>query len=177
MVGGLAVIGLVTYFLFRVAALFITLLTQANATIAASIIASFIGLTGILATQYQARKRQVEEAHREEKIKLYSKFLDIAASHLKQGSTDLTHRLISKEELFEFFWEFKTKLILRGSPDVIQAMARFEAVSVEGGDVLSAVDDIYRAVRKDVGLSNWGLKRNELVAVYLKSADRKALLR
>lgn len=77
----------------------------------------------------------------------------------------------------EFIFRFKTDLILRGSARVIKAIAKFESISSDSGDVLSAVDEIYRAMRKDVGLSNFGLKHRELVAVYLKSEDRETLLR
>jgi hypothetical protein len=136
-----------------------------------------VKLGGALVTQYQIRKRQAEESHREEKIKLYSKFLDTIASSVAHENKNLNQKKMPQNELLKFLFAFKTGLVLRGSSEVIHAMAKFEDMSRADGDVLGAVDDVYRAIRKDVGLSNRGLKRNELVGVYLKSEDRQKIVR
>ncbi len=119
----------------------------------------------------------LDEAHREKKIQIYEEFMKMAAAHLAQENQNLKQKKIPQDKVVEFFFRFNTDLILRGSARVIKAMAKFESVSLEGGDVLSAVDEIYRAMRKDVGLSNFGLIHKELVGVYLKSEDRAKLFR
>ena len=181
LLAGLVGIGLVSYFVFRVTGLFLDFLARVNPAVGAAIIASMttilVGIGGALITQYQIKKRQAEESHREEKIKLYGKFIDMAASNLAQENENLVQRKIPQKELVNFFFQFKQGLILRGSADVIHAMAKFEGTSEAGGDIMASVDDIYRAIRKDVGLSNRGLKKYELVAIYLKSEDRNRLVR
>ena len=178
---GTVVIALIAYLVFNLTKLFLDFLSQVDPTVGAAIIASMttilVGLGGALGAQYQIKMRQADETHREEKIRLYSKFLEMAASHLAQENKNLNQRWIPEKELVKFFFEFKTGIILRGSPGVIRALAIFEGVSASNGDVLGAVDGIYREIRKDIGLSNSGLKSKELVAVYLKHEDRDTLLR
>lgn len=177
---GLVGIGLIGYFVIQLATLFFGFLEKVNPTVGAAIIGSMatllVGIGGALVTQYQIKRRQIEDVHREEKIKLYSKFLDMAAAHLAQSNENINGRRLPERELAKFFMDFKTGLILRGSVRVLRAVGDFESVSVEGGDVLGAVDVIYREIRRDLGLSNAGLRKKELVAVYLKSEDRLELL-
>lgn len=66
---------------------------------------------------------------------------------------------------------FKTEILLWGSPKVIKAQLEFEKISGAGGDVFVAVNDLYKAIREDIGLSNAGLNDLELVKLFLKNPD------
>lgn len=170
----LAIVG---YLIFKIIELSFAFLQALNPTVGAAIVAAVATVMLGIITQYLLKKRQLDDAHREKKIQIYEEFMKMAAAHLAQQNENLKQKKIPQEKIVEFFFKFKTDLILRGSTGVIRAMAKFESVSAESGDVLGSVDDIYRAMRKDVGLSNFGLKPKELVAVYLKSEDRSQLLR
>lgn len=176
---GLGFVLLVTigYFLFKVIEASFSLLQSVDPTVGAAIVAAVATVMVGPYTQYVLKKRQIDDAHREKKIQIYEEFMKMAADHLAQENENLKQKMIPQEKVIEFFYRFKTDLILRGSPQVIKAIAKFELVSSESGDVLGAVDEIYRAMRRDVGLSNFGLKHKELVGVYLKSEDRAKLLR
>ena len=50
-----------------------------------------------------------------------------------------------------------------GAPKVINAHLKFDKVSRSGGNVLYAVDELYRAIREDIGLSNKGLNEHLLM--------------
>lgn len=77
----------------------------------------------------------------------------------------------SKQELVEFMVEFKTNVVLWGSPKVINAQLNFQKVSESGGNVLFPVDELYKAIREDIGLSNKGLDKRQLVKMYLLHPD------
>lgn len=165
------------YALYKTIEVSFSFLESVNPTVGAAIIAAVATVMLGLYTQLLLKKRQLDDAHREKKIQIYEEFMKMAAAHLAQENQNLKQKKIPQEKVVDFFFRFKTDLILRGSARVIKAMAKFESVSSEGGDVLSAVDEIYRAMREDVGLSNFGLKHKELVGVYLKSEDRAKLFR
>ena len=174
---GFVLFAAIGYFLFKAVEVSFTFLQSVNPTVGAAIVAAVATVMVGIYTQYLLKKRQMDDAHREKKIQIYEEFMKMAAAHLAQENENLKQKKIPQEKVVEFLFRFKTDLILRGSSQVIKAMAKFESVSSEGGDVLGAVDEIYRAMRKDVGLSNFGLKHKELVGVYLKSEDRAKLLR
>jgi hypothetical protein len=48
----------------------------------------------------------------------------------------------------------------------------FEAVASRGESVFLAVDNLYRAIREDVGLSNNGLAQFDLFKLFLKDAEQ-----
>lgn len=173
---GFVSLAAVGYALYKAIESSFSFLQAANPTVGASIIAAVATVLLGIYTQYLLKKRQLEDVHREKKIQIYEEFMKMAAAHLAQENSNLKQKKIPQEKVAEFFFRFKTDLILRGSSRVIKAISKFEAASSEGGDVLAAVDEIYRAMRKDVGLSNFGLKHKELVGVYVKSEDRTNLL-
>jgi len=174
---GIVLLGVTGYALFKSVQVSFYFLERVNPAIGAAIIAAVATVMLGLYTQYVLKKRQLDDVHREKKIQIYEEFMKMAAAHLAQENQNLKRELIPLASVVEFFFQFKTDLILRGSVRVIKAMAKFESASSEGGDVLGAVDEIYRAMRKDVGLSNFGLRHRELVGVYLRSEDRAKLFR
>jgi len=174
---GFVVLAGIGYFLFKTIEVSFVFLQSVNPTVGAAIIAAVATVILGLYTQYLLKKRQLDDVHREKKIQIYEKFIRMAAAHLAETNQNLKQEKITQDKVVEFFFHLKTDLILRGSARVIKALAKFEAVSAEEGDVLSAVDEIYRAMRKDVGLSNVGLRPKELVGIYLSSDDRAKLIR
>lgn len=82
-------------------------------------------------------------------------------------------------ELINYLFRYKSEILLWGSPRVIKAQIEFEAVSGNGnGDVkalFKAVNEMYLAIREDIGLSNSGLTNLELVKLYLNKEARGIL--
>ena len=66
---------------------------------------------------------------------------------------------------------FKTSIMLWGSPKVLKAQYNFENYEINGVDILDAVDNLYRAIREDVGLSNKGLKKRFLVNMQISNPE------
>jgi hypothetical protein len=73
-------------------------------------------------------------------------------------------------------FKFKKDLMFRASPKVIRAVLKFGSSSNTPGketSVLRRVDDIYRAMRQDIGLSNFGLDGLELIQIFLSDKSEK----
>lgn len=174
---GFLIIAFLSYAAFSFARLLFGFLGNVDPTVGAALIAGvftvLVGIGSTLITQYMIKVRQAEEAHREAKISLYKRFLDLVAAHLAEENPSLQGGELSDEAVASEFFHFKTELLLRGSPRVIQALERFEDVRSEGGDLIQAIDDVYREIRRDIGLTNKGLRGKELAGVYVKNSDRR----
>ncbi|WP_226683976.1 hypothetical protein [Shewanella indica] len=175
MLFGFALIFGAGYLLWLVAARLLTFLESANPSVSAAIVGAMatvlVGVGGALYTQSQIKKREIEEAHRARKVEIYKEFLDIAARMMAEGNENVSVKPPSQQELVDFLVGFKTNVVLWGSPKVINAQLNFQKVSSEGGHVLKAVDQLYKAIREDIGLSNRGLERHQLVKMYLSNPD------
>ncbi len=178
---GLSAIILLFYFVFSSFKLLFDFLDRVNPTVGTAIIAAmstiFVGLGSVLITQYQIKKRQSEEAHRTEKILLYEEFMQFVQRHVAQSNPNIKEvKAVSENELVKFIFDFKSKMILRGSPEVINRLAEFEKISQEQPDgILIAMDKLYRAMRSDIGLTNSKLRRGELVSMFLNAKGREEL--
>lgn len=78
----------------------------------------------------------------------------------------------TEQELIDYLLNFKSEILLWGSPKVIKAQLNFEKISKSGGnDIFIAMNNLYRAIREDIGLSNSGLDNLELVKIFLKDPE------
>ncbi|ERL49489.1 hypothetical protein [Halomonas huangheensis] len=175
------------YLSWIILARLLAFLESANPSVSAAVVGSMatvlVGVGGALYTQAQIKKREIEEAHRARKVELYKGFLDMVAKMTAENNEDVSLEPPSPQELVDFMLELKTNIVLWGSPKVINAQLNFQKVSESGGNVLFAVDELYKAIREDIGLSNRGLNKRQLVKMYLRdpseldamSASNKAL--
>ncbi|MFA5493528.1 MAG: hypothetical protein WC247_02035 [Porticoccaceae bacterium] len=172
---GFSLIFGVGYLLWLIAARLLIFLESANPSVSAAIVGAMatvlVGVGGVLYTQSQIKKREIEEAHRARKVDIYKEFLDITARMMAEGNENVSFEPPSQQELVNFLVGFRTNVVLWGSPKVINAQLNFQKVSSEGGHVLKAVDQLYKAIREDIGLSNRGLDRHQLVKMYLSNPD------
>ena len=169
---GFALIAVALYALWVIASFFVSSLAAADPKIAAAIIAAmttvFVGLTAVIITQRQTNLREIAEAHRKKKVEIYQKFLETVISLIAGENEKVTMKAPSEQDLIDYLVDFKTEILLWGSPKVIKAQLAFEATTASRGDVLAAVDIIYKAIREDIGLSNSGLNNLELIKLFLK---------
>ncbi len=86
----------------------------------------------------------------------------------KDESVDTSSESFAKE-FEEFFITFTRDLIVWGSPNVIKAYENFKLGSLTSGtNAVLLVDDILREIRSDLGNSNRGIKRGDLIKLFLK---------
>ena len=169
----IAFAGLLFYGVARLIQQFLAFLKDVDPQVAAQIIAAsgtvIVTVATIVAGQLMAKNRETREAHREKKTKLYNGFLNMVKDLLQAGGS------ATPEEYVERIRSFNSELILYGSPDVIKAYHKWNtAAQTLGGAnpaVILVVDELYRAFRKDLGLSNRSLGKGDLVQLYLKPGE------
>jgi len=169
---GFVLIAGILYGLWMAVSFFISSLASADPKISAAIIGAmttiFVGIAAVIITQRQIKIREIEEAHREKKVEIYQKFLSTVTSLIAGKNNQVTIKAPTEQELIDYLVEFKTEILLWGSPKVIKAQLEFERISGSNGDVFMAVDNLYKAIREDIGLSNSGLNNLELIKIFLK---------
>src|SRR5680860_271587 len=119
-----------------------------------------VGLGAVLLSQNKIKKRELDDAHRENKIELYNRFNDKIFELFAGNNENVAGEKPSEQDLINFMMKFKKDLMFRASPKVIKSIIKFEQNANKpnkGNTVLRLVDDIYRAMRADIGLSNFGL--------------------
>jgi len=149
-------------------------------TIATGSITLIVGLGAVLISQNQIKKRELAEAHRENKIELYNRFNNKIFELHAGINENVTGDNPSEQNLIDFMVEFKRDLMFRASPEVIKSIINFEESSANEkklNTILRKVDDIYRAMRKDIGLSNFGLDGLEMIQLSLKDKSEKWKIR
>ena len=86
---------------------------------------------------------------------------------------------LTEQEIFavneENFIKLRRNFIVWASPKVLDAYHRFlEASQTKTGNSLLVADEVFREMRKDLGLSNFGIQKGDLVAMYVREG-RQAL--
>jgi hypothetical protein len=147
----------------------IGVLPQLDPNVASAIVAAFAGLVVLVLGQIFNRNRQIAEAHRDKKVEVYAKFgqllIDLQQA-TKQGKAD---ELLKSDRVYNSIVDFNRDVLLWGSPSVIRAFLDYRVESnVTGPLVLVKMDRMLRAIRKDLGLSNWRLQQGDLVKLCLQ---------
>ena len=122
--------------------------------------------------QWRTRLREIAEAHRPKKIELYQKFMDEYVRILREsreGRLQIADQGGEPSEEFkEFYFSFNRDLILWGSAGVIRAWGRFVGLGIQDpAGVLSRVDALLKEIRADLGNSNRGLSKGDLIKLFL----------
>ena len=141
-----------------------------NASVAASLTTASVGLVGLWYAQWQSKTRDIAESHRASKIDVYNAFFDIVEK-FQANNVDVGDGKNLPDWLKEGFRKLNRGLIVWGSPGVITAYLKFRTTSTGGGDVLAAVDAMYREIRKDLGNSNFRLRPGDIIRIGLKDPN------
>ena len=144
--------------------------------IAASIIAFagtvVAGIGAVVISQQRAKAREIAETHRPNKTKLYTEFITQVVGIMHDLRGERTMGADATKKMEDFFIDFTTKVMLWGSPDVLQHYGAFRRIGKKSDpNILLLVDDILQAMRKDLGLSNWGLMRGDLIKMLLTDPE------
>lgn len=148
-------------------------LRSLDASVAAALTTAILGLLGLWYAQWHSKSRDIAENHRESKIEVYTIFFDIVE---KFQNGKIKDEELGEGELPDWlredFRKLNRGLILWASPGVISAWLKFRAISDSGkGNILLAMDEMYKAIRKDLGNSNFGLRIGDLIRIGLKNPD------
>lgn len=132
-----------------------------------TVLTASLGLGATLYTQWVSRKREIEAAHRERKLEIYLEFMQmlegiIASSKEGWGEPKKPENKLARELL-----ALRSKAVLWGSPRVLKALAELARPNKTTKEMFLNMDEIQRAMRRDLGLSNFGLDTNFFVKIAL----------
>ncbi|MCZ6802687.1 MAG: hypothetical protein O7D86_01815 [Proteobacteria bacterium] len=127
----------------------------------------FVGVAAAIISQKQSKQRDIDESHRPTKVEIYKRYMDAVSGLLAKENENVSKEGMSDQELVDYLVEFKTEILLWGGPKVLKCQLEFDETSRNGGNIFVAVDNLYKAIREDIGLSNRGLNNLELVKMYL----------
>lgn len=171
------IFGKILAILVLVASLFLIyllfkLLISINPNVAAAIIAGLFATMGVLYNQRHNKLKDIAELHRKEKINLYKSFMDYFIKILlkvKNKQIDKIEIENDDEENSQFLFNFQKNLIIWGSTEVINKYGNFKKsiFKAQGLEILIQVDDFLQAIRTDLENSNKGLRRGDLIKVFL----------
>jgi len=143
---------------------------------AAAIIAActtvIVSVATVVYTQQKTKTREIDNSHRPQKVEIYKRFMAKAVVGLLRATKE--NRIKSPEyqrELEELFFSFTGEVIVWGSPSVIRAYSAFRSAGADP-NILLRVDDLLQAMRKDLGNSNWGLTRGELIKLFITDPEK-----
>lgn len=124
------------------------------------------GIGAVVISQQRTKAREIAESHRPNKTELYMTFITEVVGMMRAGfSADDPNPDVMKH-FEDFFFDFTTRAMLWGSPSVLQSYAAFRKAG-DDPNILLLVDDTLQAMRKDLGLRNWGLSRGDLIKMLL----------
>jgi hypothetical protein len=166
----------ICYFIYLIGNYFINIFKELDPKISTSIIAGmftvFAGLSVVIITQRQTKLREIAEAHRQKKIDIYNDFIDLASSLLASQNELMEVSPIEEKDLVKKLFKFKKEILLWGSPKVIKAELKLNESYIKDSDfILFYINDLYKSMREDIGLSNHNLNNNELIKLFINDPD------
>jgi len=128
------------------------------------------GIGAVVISQQRTKSREIAEAHRPLKTELYMSFASEIVELMRSGKGNAGLDAKAQKRLEDFFFDFTTKIMMWGSPDVLAAYGKFRRIG-ENREIVLLVDDVLQAMRNDLGLSNSNLKRGDLIKMLLTDPD------
>lgn len=122
----------------------------------------------------ETKKRETVARHFIEKKNAYGDFINFICkiSERKNQGKNSFQEMVNKTETF------KRALITWGGKDIIDAYNRYTRTAnpaTTDKDLFLLVDDLLRAIRKDLGHNDSKLKRGELVGMFLDNESKEKL--
>lgn len=149
-------------------------LSSVNPSLAVGIIAAgstvFVSVITVLISKRLEQNAMIKNQQREKKIPIYEEliaFLFRVTRASKDGKN-----MPTEEEITDFMFGFIQKLLIWGSDDVVIAFEKFRRSSQSQGNILFAVEDIWAAIRKDLGHSNKGISKGKLLSLIINDIDK-----
>ncbi len=159
--------------------LFIQSLLEADPGITAAVIGAIAVMIAGMWSHYSNRRREINSRHFIEKKNAYMHLITLIFDIMKATKEKVEFK---EEIMLERLIEFKRELMVWGDQKVIEALHNFENKSAtlsndkESSATLLVVDDLLRAIRKDLGHNDSQLKEGSLVGMLLIAEEREKLI-
>lgn len=175
----LALLAWATYWVLRSIVLSISRVdTQVLVAALAPSIAAVASVITLTVSRHLDRKRAVEAHLRSKRTPVYEDFVDFWFRLMSASSKRDKAVSGSDEEMVDFLRKFTQKALLWASDDVLARYAAFRRSTMTSAltdqldtSALFVFEDLLFAFRRDLGYSNKGLKRGDLLAQFILDID------
>ena len=154
---------------------------NATAFVLAAVIGGLLGnaVTQLL-SYFFGSKKTIAESHRDKRIEVYTEILAmllLAAKHITESTFNRDSQKPPSDMLVR--WSKITQGLMQwGSPEVIQKWKVFRNSSgtvaarlITVDEFKFVIDDLLREIRHDLGNSNKGLARGDLVDLFMSDGE------
>ena len=164
------------YLLFKaVGAIF----SRVDPKLAAGMIAGsatiFVSVITVLFSKKQEHKVDIQNQLREKKIPIYENIIEFI--FLITFAEKLGKEQPSEQEMIKFFVDTTRDLVIWGSKDIVKEFGNFRDTLTNLADtsdttvMLACVEDLFIAIRKDLGHNVSGIKRGEILRLYINDTE------
>jgi hypothetical protein len=131
-------------------------------------VAFAVGVVTLVIGKIGEQRVKIQQEVREKKIPVYEKQIETFFAVMLAQKTGAA--AVSKEKLQKAFMAFTEKLIVWGSPEVINAWSAFRLhdwQNTKPEEGFLKLEEFLRAIRTDLGSSNSGLPVGELMRLFV----------
>jgi hypothetical protein len=135
-----------------------------QAGLVTAVATALVATLTVMLGRYNERRKEVEVHFREKKTEIYDSFLK-EVFKVFHGQTD------DNADLVSFLREWQRQMVLWGGAKSLTSFLRWNAHLKKGrpdAQSLFLMDEFFRAIRADLGLSNWGLEKGAFIRILLK---------
>ncbi len=156
----------------------IRLSPETLAAIVAATAAILVALVSAFAGRHIERSREIEQEHRRQKFPMYEEFMAFWFKVMASQKPGVQQ--VSEQQGVQFMTEWTQKLVLWGGDAAIKEMSAFwqwtsrleDAASADPIEWLVRFEDLLLAIRRDLGHSNKGIARGELLGSFVMDAGQ-----
>lgn len=135
-----------------------------------------VAVVSVLVSKHLEVKTSIRAQLREKKEPIYKELIDFIFDIT--FAQKLGKEVPAEEEMIEFLAGTTRDLVIWGSPEVVKAFADFKRVSqlYAGAPELTrhlmlGVEDLFKAIRKDLGHGDLRLQRGDILKLYINDVD------
>lgn len=150
-----------------------TALSSVNPSLAVGIIAAgstiFVSVVSVLISKRLEQKALIRNQQRDKKIPIYEELITFLFK-IWRNAIDGTAQPTEKE-MVDFMIGFTQKLLIWGSDEVVASFCKFRKSGQDPKTIMFAIEDIWLAVRRDLGHDNKGISRGMLLGLIVTDID------
>lgn len=167
---GFALIGGIIYFVYFIINSIFSWFSELDKSLAAPLITAsstvIIATITVVLGKYFERIKEIESHHRSKKVEIYDEFLVATFNTFFEKDPNL--------DLVDFLQNWQRKIILWASPTVLQAFIDWKSHMTRhqpNAKTFFLMEDLFKAMRKDIGLSNKKLSKGTFSYFILREAE------
>jgi len=151
--------------------------SEINVAIIAGGFTILLSVITLIIGKYYEKKRDIEQSIRVQKLPVYEELITYFINYLID-SKHIDERE-KNDSLVKFLKKQTSKLILWAGPEVLLHWGYFKSSAsnlteeeIESGVILFQFEELLKVIRKDMGQSNAGLKKGDVLRLFVTDIDK-----